>query len=276
MFDISQIATNLERAADGIWVSRNRSQISYPDDGNVRNLAIERDSFWYQHRNDCIVIAMRLFPPGLPLFDIGGGNGFVCAALRQAGIEAVLVEPGPAGAANARARGLPHVIGSTLEDAGFKPHSVPSLGLFDVLEHMETDEAFLRTLHSLLVTGGRLYLTVPAYNWLWSAEDDYAVHWRRYTLGALAKTLGAAGFVIDFQTYFFAWLPLPIFALRTVPGRLGLRTKSTVKRYAQENKLPDNWLGRLLRSLLVRELQRLKGGRSIAFGGSCLVVARAV
>ena len=42
----------------------------------------------------------------VPLFDIGGGNGFVANYLSKKGFETILVEPGIDGCINGRERGL--------------------------------------------------------------------------------------------------------------------------------------------------------------------------
>lgn len=54
-------------------------------------------------------------------------------------LKVVLLEPGPDGVRNARRRGVRQVLRGTLEAAGFLPDSIPSAGLFDVLEHIEDD-----------------------------------------------------------------------------------------------------------------------------------------
>src|SRR5690606_21548140 len=127
--------------------------------------------------------------PGGPIFDIGGGNGFVARGLAAAGFPAVVIEPGPTGARNAQARGLSPVVCAALDDAGFLPGSVPAAGLFDVLEHIEDDLGAMATLSALLPPGGRVYLTVPAYQWLWSSEDELGGHHRRYTRASLARAV---------------------------------------------------------------------------------------
>jgi len=195
MVDIASAATNLQLRENGVWHSRSRSLISYPEDGNTLCFGIEEDSFWFRHRNNCVVEAMRLFPPMGAVFDVGGGNGYVSMGIQNAGFDVVVVEPGYEGIRNAQSRGLSNLVCSTLEDAGFKPHSLPAVGLFDVLEHVENDMGFLETIQSLLVPKGRLYVHVPAYGILWSAEDENAGHFRRYTLGDLAAKLSSVGFV---------------------------------------------------------------------------------
>ena len=187
--DLSKIARNLELGERGIWHSRTRGDVSYPEGQSDECFAIEDGSYWFQHRAGFIVDGIGRYPPPGPLFDVGGGNGHVAAAIEAAGTKVVLVEPGHRAALNARARGVSCVVNSSLQEAGFLPRSLAAVGLFDVLEHVADDEQFLALLHELIAPGGRLYLTVPAHRSLWSAEDVAAGHYRRYTLNALCKQL---------------------------------------------------------------------------------------
>ncbi len=237
-------------------------------------LALEGDSFWFAHRNACIVAAVRRFPPSGPIFDVGGGNGVVALALERAGFETVLVEPGPQGAANARARGLSHVVCSTLEDAGVRPRTLSAVGLFDVVEHLADDVAFLRSTGARMAPGARLYLTAPAYLWLWSSEDDYAGHYRRYSGRGLSRALRAAGFEIEYQTHFFVPLPVPILLFRTVPTRLGRRGVDARKWETREHRRPAGPAAGLLDRLLGIETRAIARGLRLPLGSSCLAVAR--
>lgn len=276
MIDIAKIATNLETKESGLWVSKNQSQVFYSGTGNEGSFEIERDSFWFDHRNNCILAAMQMFSPPGAVFDIGGGNGFVALGIKNAGREVVLVEPGFDGVRNARVRGLTPIICSTLEDAGFLKHTIPAIGIFDVLEHVEDDTALLNTLRSLLVQGGRIYITVPAYDFLWSIEDDFAQHHRRYTTQALSAKLKQASFAVEFATYIFAFLPIPIFFARTIPSRLRIKKAIRVEDVVNQHENMHGLAGRLLRLTLDTEIKALKRKRTIPFGGSCLVVARAI
>src|SRR5919198_606404 len=89
------------------------------------------------------------------------------------------------------------------------------------VEDSYADVAFLQRARALIEPAGRIYITVPAYRVLWSAEDVYAHHFRRYTARSMRRTLRAAGFVVELSTYMFAPLPLPILAARSIPYRLG-------------------------------------------------------
>ena len=113
--DIRTIAPDLELTQNGWWASRTLSGVAYPEEGNSLCFAIEDASFWFQHRNRCILEAMLRFPPSGALFDIGGGNGCVARAIQESGHEVVLVEPGLVGVQNALKRGIRHVVRATLE-----------------------------------------------------------------------------------------------------------------------------------------------------------------
>jgi len=273
MIDISEIATNLAPGEDGIWSSKCRSQISYPEDGNTYCNEIEDRSFWFKHRNKCIIEVIRLYSPQGTIFEVGGGNGFVSQAIVQLGEDVVLVEPGLSGVRNAHSRGIKKIICATFQDAGFKPHSLPAVGLFDVLEHIEDAKSFLQTIKGSLVTNGRLYMTVPAYKFLWSGEDINALHYRRYTCKSLSKLLESVGFRIDVATYIFSVLPFPIFFFRTIPAWLGIRKELDIKKIKKEHYKNRGMITFLLNWMLEKELSRLKSNKIIPFGGSCLVVS---
>ena len=276
MLEIPTITSGLEFTADGIWRSPDSAEVSHPEQCQDWYRAVEEDSFWYRHRAECIVECLRRYPPGGEIVDVGGGNGHVSAAIKRAGFLPVLVEPSAQATAHARARGIETVICSTLDDAGFRDHSLPAVGAFDVLEHIENDVRFAASIHRLLVPSGRLYLTVPAFGILWSSYDEYVGHFRRYTLRSLNRLLSAVGFQVERATYLFGILPLPIFLKRSLPTRLGLRRASDFEHFQQEYAPHRSLLTSLIEASLRLEQARVRGGRNILFGSSCLAVARAL
>jgi SAM-dependent methyltransferase len=221
----------LRLGADGLWRPAEHeaevAAVSYPEGGHDACFEVEDGSFWFRHRSRCIVAAMRRHPPplGAWLWDIGGGNGVVAAALAAAGQPVVLLEPGLAGARNALRRGLTPVVCGEALSCGLPPGSIAAAGLFDVVEHIADDVGYLRGLHRLLQPGGRLYLTAPAHPALWSQEDIDAGHCRRHTLASMHRLLSAGGYEPIWSSYFFRPLPLPIAILRSLPFRLGLRPR---------------------------------------------------
>jgi SAM-dependent methyltransferase len=268
-------APKLQFCSEGWWVSCKVSEVSYPTDGNKLCFDVEESSFWFEHRNRCIVQALKLFPPDGPVFDVGGGNGFVARAIQDSGFDVVLVEPGLSGVQNAVKRGVRQVVRSTLQDADIIPGTLPAVGLFDVLEHIRDDRDFLVTANRLTVAGGRIYLTVPAYKWLWSNEDLLAGHFRRYTVHSLSNVMRDAGYVIDFATHLFSFLPPAVLLRRVVPYRLGLRSSGlSEKAIRSDHQISHPAVRRAIEYLTRRELSAMSKGRAVRFGGSYLVVAR--
>lgn len=276
MIDLQKISSEIKQGPDRIWYSTITNEISYPSDGNQRLFEIENNSFWFRHRNQCILSVVEQFPPlnNGTIFDIGGGNGFVSKALDSAGFDVTLVEPGQTGAKNAVSRGLPSVICATTESAGFKPNSLPAVGLFDVIEHIENDKLFLESLWDLMLDEGRLYITVPAYSFLWSEEDITAGHFRRYSLKSICDLLAQSGFKIEFQSYIFRILPVPIAIFRSLPYLLRISKRKKDKKINQDHNVQEGVLSKIINSILSLELKSLKKGKKMKFGGSCLIVAK--
>jgi len=280
MIDLSTISRDLEPTAEGYWRCKSSSPVSYPDWGNRACFQVEDSSFWFQHRNACILEAVNQYPPPGPLFDIGGGNGFVAKALQDAGLEVVLVEPGTTGALNACRRGVRCVISATLQDAGFLPATLPAIGLFDVVEHMENDREFLELVRTDLCAGGRVYLTVPAYRALWSGEDEEAGHHRRYGRSSLRQLLGGAGFAVEFLTGIFRFLPPIIFVVRSLPYRLNLAASAGSQDVAgdmrRQHEIKSALVRRPIHWMQRHEIARIRSRRESKFGASWLAVARKI
>ncbi|MEM1159177.1 MAG: class I SAM-dependent methyltransferase [Verrucomicrobiota bacterium] len=276
MVDVGKITDGLSRSAEDIWVAGQKSSVSYPDNGNESVFQLEDDSFWFLHRNRVIEYFVSQYSQGQPIFDIGGGNGCVSRWLQDKGMETVLLEPGLEGVRNARSRGVTHIIHSTFEAAQFRPEVIPAAGMFDVLEHVEKDGEFLTMLYSKMRPFGRLYLTVPAFDFLWSAEDDHAGHFRRYTLSQLRRTLESVGFKVEFESYLFCFLVLPIWIFRSLPSRYGWRKDVRQARTLKEHKSGRGFSSMLVNSLQGWELKKVQMGQKIKLGSSCFVVAKRV
>ncbi|KAA0992346.1 class I SAM-dependent methyltransferase [Dyadobacter aurulentus] len=249
--------------------------VSYPDDGNSVCYEMEDMSFWYQHRNECLVQAMKANDFPAQFYDIGGGNGITAQAMQNAGYEVTLLEPYRAGIDNAIKRGIKKTIHSTLEAyLPEAPGTVPAAGFFDVMEHIEDDHAFLKQINSLLEENGLIMLTVPAFQSLWSDNDEQLGHFRRYDLKQLERKLALAGFKIQYKSYFFSLVWLPMWLMRVLPNRLGKRKVNTPQKKKSEHMAGSPSTSRFLRSLLHWEIGAIRNKHIIPFGTSCLVIAK--
>jgi SAM-dependent methyltransferase len=141
-----------------------------------------------------------------------------------------------------------------------------ALCLFDVLEHIDDDEGALDWCHEHLTESGRLFLTVPAFQFLWSRHDEVAHHQRRYTKATLLPRV-ARRFAVDYVSYFNFHLFPAIAAARLLQRGLGLPGGEADKRVGA------GALNGLLTALFASERFWL-GLAPLPFGVSLFVAAR--
>jgi SAM-dependent methyltransferase len=132
--------------------------------------------------------------------------------------------------------------------------------LFDVLEHIEDEDAFLQSAKFHLAEAGTLLINVPAHQFFFSDYDRAAGHIRRYSIGQLTTVAERNGFKARAFTY---WgLPLvPLLLLRKTmsmqrsDGRAGLDTRGSTMNallglLAQVEPLPQRFLGTSVMTVL--------------------------
>lgn len=125
--------------------------------------------------------------------------------------------------------------------------SVDRMLLLDVLEHIEHDDTFIGRLSELLVDGGYLLITVPAFQFLFTPHDEYLEHFRRYTLSRLEKMTRSHGLVTAEKFYFFSG-PFIIRCIELFCYRLGLKKKfgRVVSEWSHEETSLISWFYRTL------------------------------
>ena len=84
--------------------------------------------------------------------------------------------------------------------------------LMDVLEHVDDDVALLSDVVTSVRPGTPVFITVPAFGFLWSAHDVFLEHRRRYTAKMLARTMRGAKLTVDRIRYFYLGI-FPLVAL---------------------------------------------------------------
>lgn len=140
---------------------------------------------------------------------------------------------------------------------------------FDVVEHCEPAEQALAELARVLTPGGRLLLSVPAYQWAWTGHDVRAGHYRRYTRPRIVAEVEAAGLTVQRSTYAFAAV-FPMFAAERVKRKLHDRRHPGPPKPGLPSVPPA--LDRTLRGLCAREARTLTR-RDLPFGSSVFVAA---
>lgn len=193
---------------------------------------------------------------GVTVVDIGSADGASVAWIDRMGsripIDVDVAALAPGG-----------VCGSALA-LPLRDDAVPAAAVLDVVEHFPDDLGLLLEVHRVLRPGGRLVLSVPAYQWAWSSQDVDAGHYRRYTRAQIVARLTTAGFAVDRATYAFAATFGFFVVNRVVPRLLGRSTGGGTQTG-----------GRAARVLtaLCRADTWVLGRRDLPFGSSVFVTA---
>ena len=109
-------------------------------------------------------------------------------------------------------RGIKDIIQADAQKLPFNKKLFDLVFAFDALEHLKQDRGTLDHLYSLLLPGGRIFITVPALMSLWSEHDVAYQHERRYSKNELLEKLTDAGFIVEYITYWSMFL-LPFVAI---------------------------------------------------------------
>jgi SAM-dependent methyltransferase len=90
----------------------------------------------------------------------------------------------------------------------------------DVIEHLDDDQVDLSQWLRLVKPGGCVFITVPAFSWLWSRHDRVLGHKRRYTKKSLRHLTQSVGLELQELKYAFSFLVPPAVIIRKLlPGK---------------------------------------------------------
>jgi dolichyl-phosphate beta-glucosyltransferase len=241
------------------------------DDENAALLGgSDRTHWWFRSKAALVATALRRTARPRPergwLVDLGGGAGGVTAMLGWPPDRAAVLEGNAALAGQARrVHGLT-AVRTSVHEVPLAAGAAEVVCLLDVIEHLHDPSLALREAARVLAADGRLVVTVPAHQWLWSAADEQLGHVRRYTRRMLRAELAAAGFEPELLTHVFSWLVPPVWLKRKVASggdaELGLD---------QTSPLIDT------AAMALTLGERMAVGRAtLPFGTSVLCVARPV
>ena len=149
----------------------------------------------------------------------------------------------------------------------FADEAFDVVSAFDVVEHCEDDALAVSELARVLAPGGRMLLSVPAYQWAWSDHDVRAGHHRRYTKGQLDRVVEGAGLSVARSTYAFGAV-FPLFVAERARRKLRRSEAQSEGRLPAVSPRAD----RILMGLSALD-QRLLRRRDLPFGSSVFLAA---
>lgn len=227
-----------------------------------------RRHWWWRAREEVILRELRRRqPPGgwRRILDVGCGDGLFFDRLSQFGaVEGV--EP-DVGLLDPKGRWRPSIHAIPF-DEDFRPtRRYDVILMLDVLEHLAEPACALAHARTLLEPGGLIFVTVPAFPWLWTRHDDYNQHVQRFTRATFRAVAGPAGLRILDERFLFQWL---------VPAKLAVRVLESLRQgRSSPASLPPRPINRLL-LLATRFELAVARALPLPFGSSLMVIAEAM
>jgi SAM-dependent methyltransferase len=187
-----------------------------------RMAAHDSTHWWYTARRDILADYLARegnLPKAARILEIGCGTGHNLPMLGAFGtVDAIEIDPAARDIASARL-GKPVGAAPLPELTGVERGSYDLIAVLDVVEHIADDIAALKAMAECLKPGGKILITVPAHQWMWSAHDVVNHHHRRYSKAGLTSVIRAAGLEPRKLGYFNSLL-FPLAAASRLAGRL--------------------------------------------------------
>ena len=241
---------------------------------------VEDKHFWFRSRNQLIFnLASAIcssFAKGYSVLEVGCGTGNVLRTLCRACPDGKVVgmELWLDGLRFARSRSSAALVQGDARNCPFTA-AFHLIGLFDVLEHIGDDKGTLLALRDMLAPGGRLLLTVPAHQSLWSYFDEASCHCRRYSLNNVRQKLVESGFEVEFLSEFMTCLFPLVWMLRRLSAFFDKgRDRERAKRLTTREFAIVPLLNGMIEGLLSLEVRWLSRRRRLPVGTSIVAIAR--
>lgn len=165
---------------------------------------LERTHWWFRGRRTVYFGLLRHLLAGerpARVLDLGCGMGGFLPGLSEIGERVFPADVSVESLAHCAERGF---TAGAVVDGYALPYADASFDLvclFDTVEHIPDDLAVMREVRRVLRPGGRAFLSVPAYPFLYSNNDRIAQHQRRYTRRTLGRLIEEAGLEVVRNTH---------------------------------------------------------------------------
>jgi 2-polyprenyl-3-methyl-5-hydroxy-6-metoxy-1,4-benzoquinol methylase len=199
------------------------------------------------------------------VLDVGCGTGLILESL---GTKAKLygIDSQQEALAICRSKGLKNVKKDDAQNMKFKSNQFDLVTMFDVLEHTD-EKKTISEVNRILKKDGIVFITVPAYQWMWSSWDEILKHHKRYTKEDLENLLEKNDFKIIKLSYFYTLIFIPAAIVRK------LKSVFSKNGYTSDFALPPSLINQTLLNISKVEMEILLNS-SLPFGLSVVAVAK--
>ena len=231
-----------------------------------RQIKNQEKHWWFQARKEIIdqIISNMGLKKKNNILDFGAGSGVNLDMLEKYGLVDVHEQNRYAKKIIQKKHKKIKNLYSTLK---IKKNFYDLILVADVIEHIKKPKNLLKDLKKFLTKDGRILITVPAYQFLFSKKDEVLGHYRRYNKKHLKNELD--GFKIENISYFNTFLCIPIVMMT-------LLNKLLKRDYIKEvETTPNSILNKLFYILFASEKYFIKYF-NLPFGVSIYILAKNV
>jgi SAM-dependent methyltransferase len=199
---------------------------------HLQELAELEDSYWWHvaKRELAMDLLSRYAPAPGRLVEGGIGACRNLALFQSAGYRVTGFDVMPESVELGKSRGVDDVrLHDLCEPWPIEPHSVRSVVLLDVLEHVADPIRVLRHAGASLADDGAIVITVPAYQFLFSDWDRALGHYRRYTASLLRRQAQEAGLQVKRLTHWNSF---------TLPAAVAVRSAERLRPKGRRAEFP--------------------------------------
>ena len=227
---------------------------------------IDPEVHWYYQSKKKIMLSyarsVLMRTDQVTIVDVGSGSGFFAISLERelpGRIKKVYLVD-----INYTAEEIAATKGKKIEKTlGIPPRITDGLVIMmDVLEHIEDDLKMLNEIKAACEgNNNHFFITVPAFNALWSGHDDYLGHYRRYRIPTLRSVLTRAKYDIQNSYYLYGSLFPMVWVTRKV--------NNLMKKEAESNMRPFNpFVNKVLLGITSAEMNITSANK--LFGVTCV------
>jgi SAM-dependent methyltransferase len=234
---------------------------------------LEREGWWFKARlsileNYCQAIITN---PNMKILNVGAATGATSEMLSKYG-KVTSLEYDEFCCKFLKEKTGIEAINASLTELPFENNSYDMICAFDVIEHIENDNKAVEEIYRVLKPKGKYFITVPAFQSLWSNHDIVNHHFRRYKKKQLNKLIESRNLKIDHSTYFNFWLFIPISMTRFILNNIPRKKDSNSSGSDNEILQSSNIINRILYRIFHSEKFLLRINIKFPFGISILTI----
>ena len=189
-------------------------------------LELERTHWWFRGRRTVYFGILESHLKGEKLeriLDLGCGMGGFLEGLSKFGENVYPSDISVESLVHVADRGFDGAVVSNGYKLPYADSSIDLVCLFDAIEHIPDDKKVMQEVARILKPGGRVLISVPAYQFLYANNDRVAQHCRRYNRRNLRAVIEQAGIRVVRNTHANIFL-FPLI----LPAVLGIKLIETL------------------------------------------------